>query len=231
MPDVPSWGSTPQDARATAQVTGAEPQWPLMTPSEMRAEIERASGAATPLGELRPVLPAARTRQTATKPGLDREATGGEAFGAGSGTAAGGAVADLTARQRETVIDQAQRVLEDLYAHLPLKRALHAIDPIQRLRLLRLRHQALDEREFQSEMIDVFVSFRDLHTNYILPAGYQTKYAFLPFRVEEYYDGDQRKYLVSAVSPLNTDEHLVPDERGRPNVTSGQLGLARMLRT
>ena len=27
---------------------------------------------------------------------------------------------------------------------------------------------------------------RDLHTNYILPAAYNDKYAFLPFRIEEF---------------------------------------------
>ena len=39
-------------------------------------------------------------------------------------------------------------MLETRYANLALKRALHAIDPLQRLRLLRLRHEGLDEREF-----------------------------------------------------------------------------------
>jgi hypothetical protein len=128
--------------------------------------------------------------------------------GAGAGTVAGAAFTPLSLRQRETVIDQAILMLEELYAHLPLKRALHATDPIQRLRLLRLRHQALDEREFQSEMIDIFVGLRDLHTNYVLPSAYHPKYAFLPFRVEEYYEGNQRKYLVSAVSLHNADPNL-----------------------
>ena len=61
------------------------------------------------------------------------------------------------------LIDQAMLMLQEIYAHLSLKRALHAIDPIQRLQLLRLRHAALDEREFHSELIDIFVSLRDLH--------------------------------------------------------------------
>jgi len=179
-----------------------------MSKPEQLAEIERASGSATPLRELRAVLPAARTRRT--KRNADREAAAPASIAGGAAAATSGAAANLTLQQRETVIDQAQRMLEELYAHLPLKRALHAIDPIQRLRLLKLRQRELDEREFHSEMIDIFVSLRDLHTNYVLPSAYQPKYAFLPFRVEEYYDGDDRKYLVSAVSPLNTDEHLVP---------------------
>src|SRR5262249_2952772 len=104
--------------------------------------------------------------------------------------------------------DQAMLMLQELYAHLSLKRALHAIDPIQRLQLLRLRHAALDEREFHSELIDIFVGLRDLHTNYTLPSAYWPKFAFLPFRVEESYVERARKYLVSWVSPQNTDRTL-----------------------
>jgi len=176
-----------------------------MTKTEMLDEIERVSGASTPLRELRARLPSARTRHAA--PQKRRKASSG-----GKGAkAAGPVVPALTTEQRETVIDQASLMLEELYAHLPLKRALHAIDPVQRLRLLRLRHSALDEREFQSEMIDIFVGLRDLHTNYVLPQAYWPKFAFLPFRVEEYYDGPQhqRHYLVSWVSPKNTDPKLV----------------------
>jgi len=208
MPGVVDPESKPVGPQTSTTVRGAEPAWPPLSKPEQIAEIERASGSATPLRDLRAVLPAARTRRT--KRDAAREAAAPEPSTSGAAAAVRGAAAGLSIQQRETVIDQAQRMLEDLYAHLPLKRALHAIDPIQRLRLLRLRQRDLDEREFHSEMIDIFVSLRDLHTNYVLPSAYQPKYAFLPFRVEEYYDGDDRKYLVSAVSPLNTDEHLVP---------------------
>ena len=81
-------------------------------------------------------------------------------------------ITPLTPDERELLLDQAQRMLEFLYVHLPLKRALYASDPIQKLRLLRLSHAELDERAFQSAMIDVFVGLRDLHTNYVLPAAY-----------------------------------------------------------
>src|SRR5215218_3942113 len=91
-----------------------------------------------------------------------------------------------------------------------MKRALHANDPIQALRLLRLRHAGLNEREFQSSLMDVFLGLRDLHTKYMLPAGYRTWFAFLPFRVEEFYEpgglspvNPVRRYAVSWVSPVN----------------------------
>jgi hypothetical protein len=35
------------------------------------------------------------------------------------------------------IVDQALLLLEMFYVHLPLKRAMHAIDPVQRLRLLK----------------------------------------------------------------------------------------------
>jgi hypothetical protein len=121
-------------------------------------------------------------------------------------------VRPLTTVEREELIGQALDVLERVYAHLPLKRALHANDPVQSLRLLRLRHPGLDERAFQSALMDVFLGLRDLHTNYVLPAGYRGKFAFLPFRVEEFYEPGGvagpappvRKYVVSWVSPVNT---------------------------
>src|SRR2546423_11261440 len=128
-------------------------------------------------------------------------------------------VTPLTLAEREQMLGQALEVLEKVYAHLPLKRALHANDPIQALRLLRLRHAGLDERAFHSALMDVFLGLRDLHTNYILPTGYAQKFAFLPFRVEEYYEQDgvapnpeavarSRKYIVSWVSPVNTVSSL-----------------------
>jgi hypothetical protein len=120
-------------------------------------------------------------------------------------------VVALTNDERELLIGQSLAMLERLYAHLPMKRALHVNDPIQALQLLHLRQAGLDEREFQSALMDVFLGLRDLHTNYILPAGYHTKFAFLPFRIEEFYEPGGldaakpvRQYGVSWVSPVNT---------------------------
>jgi hypothetical protein len=208
QPETPEPGS--QNMTAGVAVQGATPQRPVMTPEEKREEIERAAGVATPLRELRDGLPAARSRRTDPRASSRRGADRVRGVGAPRSRAVDDEVGALSAAERELIIDQAILMLDDLYAHLPLKRALHAIDPVQRLRLLRLRHHALDEREFQSEMIDIFNGLRDLHTNYVLPEAYWPKFAFLPFRVEEYYQGETRKYLVSAVSPLNTDPHLVP---------------------
>jgi hypothetical protein len=134
----------------------------------------------------------ARAKRTRTR--VDRSTTIGATttlpqFLATTGT--------LTTTQRRKIVDQAQVMLESLYVHLPLKRAMHATDPIQRLELLRFRLASLSERQFHDEMIDTFVDLRDLHTNYILPSPYASKTAFLPFLLEEYFEGPTRKYLVS----------------------------------
>jgi hypothetical protein len=103
----------------------------------------------------------------------------------------------LTPAERTTLVDQAELMLDNLYVHLPLKRSMHAIDPLQRLKLLRFRVASMSERQFHDEMIDIFVKLRDLHTNYILPSPYASKTAFLPFLLEEFFEGTTRRYLVS----------------------------------
>ncbi|MGM9509880.1 S41 family peptidase [Larkinella sp. GY13] len=113
----------------------------------------------------------------------------------------------LNLEDRKTVVRQALLLIEQNYAHLPLKRAMHAIDPVQRLKLLL---QTLEfgeetsmppETEFHHEMTDIFMSLRDLHTNYLLPDPFRNMTAFLPFMVEDYFEGKERRYLVSHVSP------------------------------
>ena len=79
------------------------------------------------------------------------------------------AQAGLTNAQRLLLIEQAEALLGDLYAHMPLKRAMHSIDPLQRLRLLKQRVTELTIMEFHAELLDVFKELRDLHTNYTLP--------------------------------------------------------------
>lgn len=112
----------------------------------------------------------------------------------------------LTRDQRQRIVEQALILIGENYAHLPLKRAMHSIDPIQRLRLLFQTLTAAAEPdqptevEFHREMTDIFMSLRDLHTNYLLPAPYNQMTAFLPFLVEDYVHADGRSgYVVSHV--------------------------------
>ena len=111
--------------------------------------------------------------------------------------------ANLSHAQRMTIIQQALILLEGNYVHLPLKAAMHAVNPVQRLRLLRARlGQQTDatmapERDFHREMTSIFHSVRDLHTNYLLPAPFNGMIAYLPFQVERCVDGGAEKYIVS----------------------------------
>ncbi len=109
----------------------------------------------------------------------------------------------LTLDERKLIVDQAIVMLTETYVHLPFKRAMHAIDPVQRLRLLR---QRLDETspetmppeiEFHAEVTSTLSSLRDLHTGYRLPRPFGTKVAWLPFLVEEVWDRGEASYLIT----------------------------------
>ena len=103
----------------------------------------------------------------------------------------------LTLEERRQIVRTAQVLIEQVYVHLPLKRAMHAVDPVQRLRLLDHRLESYSDRRFQDEMISIFVGLRDLHTAYTLPAPYAGRTATLPFRIESFSEGETVKYLVT----------------------------------
>jgi hypothetical protein len=108
----------------------------------------------------------------------------------------------LTAQQRARIVDQAMMLLEGFYAHLPLKRAMYAVDPLQSLRRLRQRLPLMkSDRPFHAEMTSIFASVCDLHTNYVLPAPYNDAQAWLPFKIESYLDRGHRRYIVTKIAP------------------------------
>jgi hypothetical protein len=112
---------------------------------------------------------------------------------------------NLTLAERKLIVEQALVLLEQNYVHLPLKVAMHAVNPLQRLRLLRTRLQrqtpATMEAEwlFHREMASIFLSVRDLHTNYLLPKPFAGKVAYLPFVLEKATEADGEHYLVTRV--------------------------------
>jgi C-terminal processing protease CtpA/Prc len=120
----------------------------------------------------------------------------------------------LTRQDRMTIIDQALLMIDQTYVHLPLKRAMHAVDPVQRLRLVERRLDNYTERAFHNEMISIFVHLRDLHTNYILPEPYRSRTAFLPFHIEECFEGAglQKKsvFVVTEVAGVLSDPNFKP---------------------
>ena len=110
---------------------------------------------------------------------------------------------NLTLGQRKLLVDQALLMLEQNYVHLPLKAAMHAVNPLQRLRVMRARmeRQTAETMEaewiFHRQMSSIFHSVRDLHTNYLLPAPFAGKIAFLPFMIEKCFDLTGEHYLVT----------------------------------
>lgn len=115
----------------------------------------------------------------------------------------------LTRRERLRIVDQALLLLEMNYVHLPLKQAMHAINPIQRLKLLKFRLETKgseleDGMQFHRRLLEIFSSLRDLHTLYLLPAPFRDQIAFLPFLIEQYFERDGKggrveKFLISRV--------------------------------
>ena len=116
----------------------------------------------------------------------------------------------LTKEERLRIVDQALLLLEMNYVHLPLKRAMHAIDPIQRLKLLKFRMSEMKDNElppeivFHRRILEIFASTRDLHTLYLLPAPFRDRVAYLPFLIEQYFETGNRgerieKFMISRI--------------------------------
>jgi hypothetical protein len=124
----------------------------------------------------------------------------------------------LAAEDRMLIARQALVLLESNYAHLPLKAARYAVNPVQRLRLLIARLSqattALPEWRFHAELLAIFDSLHDLHTRYVLPEPFADAKAFLPLRIKEFTDGDTRHFIVAPPAdgtpgPIPTGAELV----------------------
>lgn len=118
----------------------------------------------------------------------------------------------LTLDEKRTIVDQATFVVDQLYAHLPFKRARYAVDPVQRLRLIRSRlSEDLPEVRFHSEMVAALAALRDAHTFYGLPSPFRDALAFLPFRVNFFFDADREAhFLVTRVLEAFDHPHFAP---------------------
>ncbi|MEL6902101.1 MAG: S41 family peptidase, partial [Cyanobacteria bacterium J06606_4] len=124
-------------------------------------------------------------------------------------------VGNLTLEERKQIVEQSLVLMQENFVHLPLKEAMHGIDPIQRLKLVQHRLEQStpqtmgSEFQFHRDMIDVFTSIRDLHTNYLLPMPFADKAAFMPFDVEECFDNNGKPlYIASHFVPGFTHEHF-----------------------
>lgn len=110
--------------------------------------------------------------------------------------------ADLSRQDRLRIVEQALVLMEMNYVHLPMKRAIHAIDPIQQLKLLRFQlaewNGALESTlAFHRRMLSIFGSTRDLHTMYLLPEPYRGCTAYLPFLIEQCFERGEERFIVT----------------------------------
>ena len=77
-------------------------------------------------------------------------------------------------------------LLDGLYVHLPLKRAMYGIDPVQQLRRLHERARLMSDDAFHREIGGILTNLRDAHTAYIAPSPLAGTAARLPFLVEQF---------------------------------------------
>jgi hypothetical protein len=122
--------------------------------------------------------------------------------------------ARLSRKERLRIVEQALVLMEMNYVHLPMKRAIHAIDPIQQLKLLRFQLAEWNEDlestiDFHRRMLSIFSSTRDLHTLYLLPEPYKDCTAYLPFLIERCFERGVEQFIVTRTSASATTD---PDD-------------------
>ena len=113
----------------------------------------------------------------------------------------------LSLRDKQLLCDQAIIVLDQFYVHLPFKRARYAVDPVQKLRLLREEAAGYDELGFHAAMIRIFTSLRDAGTLYLLPNPFAGAFVFLPFHIDVYQskNGKRNFVVTDIVEGFNPD--------------------------
>ncbi|HSG96397.1 MAG TPA: S41 family peptidase [Woeseiaceae bacterium] len=114
--------------------------------------------------------------------------------------------ARLSADERRAVVQTFITIIEGLYAHLPGKRARYGHDPVQRLRSLQQRLDAIGEDEFHRSIAEIVTDLRDAHTRYIGPRSLQNQVAFLPVLIERYTEDGNDHYVVSKIFTENPSD-------------------------
>jgi hypothetical protein len=127
--------------------------------------------------------------------------------------------AGLSREERLRIVQQALVLMEMNYVHLPMKRAIHAIDPIQQLKLLRFQlaewNADLESTiDFHRRMLSIFGSTRDLHTLYLLPEPFKDCTAYLPFLIEQCFDRGAERFIVTRTT-VGDEDALSVSEEGR----------------
>ena len=94
----------------------------------------------------------------------------------------------LKPEERILIVEQAERLFEHFYVHAPFKLQAGLPNPLDDLAKFRKTLEAVDENHFHQQMLTIFLSQRDAHTLYGLPAPYRNSLAFLPFQLQHFTD-------------------------------------------
>ncbi len=123
-------------------------------------------------------------------------------------------VRPLSWGERLDIVDALSKVLDGVYAHLPLKRALYGFDIVRALEHLRQQLPSMNDLQFHRELTQLINRLRDAHTQYQGPWNVQEPVASLPFLVEAYGPEQSPTYIVSKV-----DRRSVRDRHFKVGVT------------
>jgi peptidase S41-like protein len=117
---------------------------------------------------------------------------------------------NLSWGERLDILDALCQVLDGVYAHLTLKRALYGVDVLRGLEHLRQQVPTMSDLQFHRELASLINRLRDAHTQYQGPWTVKDAVASLPFLVESFGPYDQPTYVVSKVDRRSVhDPHFV----------------------
>ncbi|MBI2519882.1 MAG: hypothetical protein HYV97_05685 [Bdellovibrio sp.] len=116
--------------------------------------------------------------------------------------------------EKKLVLDQVQLVLEQMFVHKSLKIQDfgNEADPTPALLKVASEIETLSDSDFHQRIAEIFLSLRDLHTDYKMPVPYSCYRSFIPLSFAQTRDRDGKEVL--AVSGLVTNEDvllLLPD--------------------
>ncbi len=114
---------------------------------------------------------------------------------------------EYSTKQRETVIDQAQLFLSNMYVHreLKLKDFGASADFANRLKDLKQKVASVSDDEFHQTMQKIFRDLHDLHTNYTAPLPLGCSYVISPMVFRDVVEDGQQKIIFESIARLFKD--------------------------
>jgi hypothetical protein len=114
---------------------------------------------------------------------------------------------------RLTVLNQAEMMLRNLYAHLAFKKTDDPeANPFVAFQQIREQIEALSDFDFHTCMLLALARVRDVHTSYLAPSPYQGAVAFLPFQVRFFeHPKDHFRFVVAKTMAAREDGTLGHD--------------------